>query len=488
MKKRTFLILLITITIIGFVLRFWDYSNRFGLAYDQAHDALVARFAVSHMKLPALGPFSSAGPFQTSGTWYWLIMAGTILNVGNVLSPWIFLTSLCALMVFGMGLVGKKMEDTSFGLIVAILTAISTAQIAQSVNLTNQTPIPLFAFLTIVCSYAYLRKKSYVSAFGLGLFSATAASIHLQGVTLAFIVFWTFVFSGKFNIKHFLVACLGAVLPVLPILLWDSRHEFINVTNMVYYYTKGQFAVSLDVLGRRWLTYLKDFWPTEWAHMIGGLPGIAIGIAVLTGLCFAWSLVKRKLKREWIVIFLSFACMVVLIRYMRVPIFASFITVTHPFVFLITAWCIYTIGKQWKAIGIAVFAIILAGSIWKTYKELSPEHINLTAIISKETRDTLKQRYPGEKFAIYDLIYDEARRSVPAALYLDEQGLISDEGRSIGYLRAVAQERLKTDIIASSSGLIADLSASPSAILTTQGWIRVNPSDLYRETEEWKQK
>lgn len=488
MKKNIFFLLLIVITIMGLILRFWDYTNRFGLAYDQAHDALVARFAIQQGKLPLLGPFSSAGPFQTSGTWYWLIMLGTIFNMGNVLAPWIFLTSLCGLMIFGMGLIARKMENESFGLIAAILTAISTAQIAQSVNLTNQTPIPIFSFLTIVCSYVYLKKKSYVSAFGLGLFSACAASIHLQGVALAFIVFWTFCFAGKFKIKHFMLACLGAVLPMLPILIWDSQHGFINVSNMFYYYTKGQFAISLDVLGRRWLTYLKVFWPTEWAHMIGGLPGIAIGIAVLSGLCFVWTAWKRQLKREWVVIFLSFACMVILIRYMRVPIFASFITVTHPFVFLITAWVIYSVGKQWKFIGVAAFSIILIGSMWKTYSELRSDHINLTAIISKETRDTLKRQYPGEKFAIYDLIYDEVRRSVPAVLYLDEEDLISDVGRPIGYIRAKAQERLETYVIASSSGLIADLSSSSSAVLATDGWVRVNPADLYRETEEWKQK
>ncbi len=486
MKKNIFFLLLIFITIMGLILRFWDYTDRFGLAYDQAHDALVARFAIQQGKLPLLGPFSSAGPFQTSGTWYWLIMLGTIFNMGNVLAPWIFLTSLCGLMIFGMGLIARKMENESFGLIAAILTAISTAQIAQSVNLTNQTPIPIFSFLTIVCSYMYLKKKSYVSAFGLGLFSACAASIHLQGVALAFIVFWTFCFAGKFKIKHFMLACLGAVLPMLPILIWDSQHGFINVSNMFYYYTKGQFAISLDVLGRRWLTYLKVFWPTEWAHMIGGLPGIAIGIAVLSGLCFVWTAWKRQLKREWVVIFLSFACMVILIRYMRVPIFASFITVTHPFVFLITAWGIYVIGKQWKAVGLIVFAIILAGSIWKTYRELSPKHVNLTADSAKETRLLLKKLYPGEKFAIYDLNYDETRRSVPTALYLEEQGMIDEHGRPIGYIRAKTQAIFHTDIISSSSGLISDLSSSSSATLTKDGWIRVNASDIYRETEDWK--
>ena len=59
---------------IAFVLRFYNYNNRWGLAYDQAHDALVARYALEAGKIPLVGPFSSAGAFQTGGEWYWIIM------------------------------------------------------------------------------------------------------------------------------------------------------------------------------------------------------------------------------------------------------------------------------------------------------------------------------------------------------------------------------------------------------------------------------
>ncbi len=60
MNKKTFFIILFCITALGFFLRFWNYSGRYGLAYDQAHDAIVAREAIREGKVPLVGPFSSA--------------------------------------------------------------------------------------------------------------------------------------------------------------------------------------------------------------------------------------------------------------------------------------------------------------------------------------------------------------------------------------------------------------------------------------------
>lgn len=156
----------------GAFFRFFRYENRFGLAYDQAHDALVARHAVRTLQLPLLGPFSSAGPFQTSGVWYWIIMLGTSIRLNVVPSPWILLTTLYVVAIFGIGIVGKHLINSYFGLLVSFFTAISTAQIAQSTNLTNQTPIGVLSLIVIVASLAFVNKPSDLTAWWLGFIVA----------------------------------------------------------------------------------------------------------------------------------------------------------------------------------------------------------------------------------------------------------------------------------------------------------------------------
>lgn len=487
MNKKTFLIFLFCITAFGFLLRFWNYGGRYGLAYDQAHDALVAREAIRQGKIPLVGPFSSAGPFQTVGTWYWLLMIPTALYPHSLLSPWIFLTLLSVLFIIGMGFFGKYLEDDWFGLLLAALTALSTAQIAQSINLTNQTPIPFFSFLTIVCAVLYLRSKKIFVAFFLGFFASFAASIHLQGMSLGIIVFFALLFSGRALFKSLVASCVGAVIPMTPLFLWDAANDFINMKNMFYYYRYDQFNISLDVLGRRWLTYLNDFWPREWAHIIGGFPYIGMGIAIIVLLFFGYYVLRRKLSPYLILLFVSFFCMVILVRYTRVPIFASFITFLHPFVILITGWGIYTLIKHYRYIGYLFFLVVIIGTMWKTSKEVFTPRVNWTARAATEFRNMLRTMYPNEKFAVYDYKYDETRRSVPYVLFLDEANLISDTGRRIGFIRLKAQEILQTDIISTDGGLISDLTSSSSATLLTDGWAFINPSKIYSSTEEWRE-
>lgn len=485
MKRNTFLLLLSFIIVIGVIFRFWNYSGRFGLAYDQAHDAIVAREAVHKAVLPLVGPFSSAGPFQTSGTWYWLLMLPTFVFPASVLSPWVFLTLASVFMVLGIGLFGSYVADETLGLIAAALTAVSTAQIAQSVNLTNQTPIPFLSLLTIVSAVWFVKSKRLTASLAMGLFASLAASIHLQGMALGIIVVLALIVNWKIFIKSSAAAIIGAIPPMLPIVLWDIPRGFINIRNMIYYYRVDQYNISLDVLGRRWLTYLNDFWPREWSHITGGVPYIALIIAVMVICSFIYGVYKRSISKEWIMIFISFMGMMVLVRYTRVPIYSSFITFAHPFVLLITAWGIYTFQKINRPIGILLFCVVLLGSVWKSSVEAFTPRQNWTAKMSMDTRSMLKSRYPNEKFAIYDYKYDEARRSVPLVLYLDEQDLHSLTGRRIGFLRENQQAFLQTDIISTESGLIADLSSSDSASLINHGWMRVNPPDIYHATEEW---
>src|SRR5438045_1493449 len=130
--QHNFIYLAIGITLLAALLRFNNYSNRWGLAYDQAHDAVVARGALDQNRIPLLGPFSSAGPFQTGGEWYWLIMLGTKFNTSLVMSPWIFLTALYVLYVFLLIHLGKELFGKSYGLLLGLLASISTEQIAQS--------------------------------------------------------------------------------------------------------------------------------------------------------------------------------------------------------------------------------------------------------------------------------------------------------------------------------------------------------------------
>lgn len=160
-KRHWYLLLFITIILVSFFLRFYRYDERISFGPDQISFALVARHALVSGQIPILGPFSSTGPFQHGGQWYWFIMLGSAINQQWLILPWIILTLTHVIFVLLIMLFGRELIDKSFSLIVGFFASISTAQVIQGTNLTSHTLIPLFALLAIWAMVRYIRGREY---------------------------------------------------------------------------------------------------------------------------------------------------------------------------------------------------------------------------------------------------------------------------------------------------------------------------------------
>lgn len=483
----TFKFAILGILALALVLRFANYPNRWGLAYDQAHDALVARYALEAGKIPLVGPFSSAGPYQTGGEWYWLIMAATALNPRSVLTPWIVLTLSSVAFVFVIIMTGRELVDKRFGLIVGLLSAVSTAQIAQSLNLTNQSPLSFISLLAIWSMIRYVRTRRKIYAFFLGFFPSLAATIHLQGVALFILLPVTMVFIGLPSPASILGLSVGIVLPLIPLILYDIAHGFSNGRNMFNYFISGQENVSYESLGRRWLTYLGQFWPTELGLMIGGSVYIAYLAIASAVLAFGLAVIKKKITREFLILLVSFLGMVAVVRYTRTPLFSSYLTFLHPFVLLFVGYTAYHIYRWKKIIGIVLLTVLVSGSILKDVREIQFAE-NFTARQVRGWRDVLVGQYPNEAFAVYDLEYARRGLTLPLALFLDAEGKIRDDGRKVGLGLQSSKIEVKNPALTGTPGgyQLFDLSSSSSAELIDFGWVFVNPSQIYKTTEEWQ--
>ncbi|MEK7570655.1 MAG: glycosyltransferase family 39 protein [Patescibacteria group bacterium] len=487
LRKQWFLFAVISIILLATVLRFANYSERFGLAYDQAHDALIAHYAVTSYQLPLLGPFSSAGPFQTGGEWYWLIMSGTVLAPQFLLSPWIFITSLSVLFVYLMILVGKEIAGKQFAILAGFLAAVSPGQINQSTNLTNQSPQSLFAVLAIWFALLFLHQYKLRYAFLLGLTIGIASSIHLSGVALGSLavgLLCIFLFvEKKIPYRAALLVILGVVLPWIPVLLVDLQHHFFNFGNMIQYYLHDQHNISLDVLGRRWLTYLGVFWPTEWAFIIGGFPwvGYLIGVSFLS-----FIFLRKFVKKEIVILLISLAIMIGLLRYTHTPIFTSYLVFTHPFVLLITAWIIFMLWRKQVFVGAAFFALLVASSLWQDYQIISTAQ-NQTAHTVEKQIQALEARYPNKKFAVYTYQGKWNDKNYSLALFLVKRGLLDDNGIKVSTVIATQVPELKKYVFFGPEGdfqLVAVPKLSAKEFEQKQ-WKQISDKQIYKETEEW---
>lgn len=486
-KKNYFLLSVILIILLSVILRFANYGQRWGIAHDQALSALVARHALLAAKFPLLGPFSSAGPFQTGGQWYWFVMLGTLFYPYSVISPWVFLTFTYVLFVFFLVLFATRLENKIFGIIVGLLAAMSSAQIFQGTNLTNQSPISLFSLFAIWSAVEFIRRKEAIYLFFLGLSIGTAASIHLQGILLAFIIPALFVASPFLRFKDMMFLALGISLPFFPILLSDLSHNFFNFRNMIYYFLHDQYKISFDVLGRRWLTYLTVFWPVNWAHVIGGHRIIGYIFMIGSAAFTLFRFYKRNLSKEWLMIALSFLGMIVMTRYTRTPLFESYIVFLHPFVLLFSALFLYEIVKRNIAIGVIFIAFVSFFTLQKDIAEIR-NSTNLTPKEARRLESILLSKYPGNKFAIYDYRFRSTVKSFALTLFLDVEGKIDDKGIKIGLGTGIPDEIFsKYKLIhEDNSGLkLLNLDDGDASFFKDQQWHFVNPSQLYYSTQDW---
>lgn len=485
--KNWFGLSTVCILIIAAFLRFYDYNRRFGLGYDQAHDAIIGLYALKHGLIPLVGPFSSAGPFQTGGEWYWFIMTGYKFLPFFDISPWILLTFLYVAFVYLIIKVGEKLVNREYGLIAGVFSTVSTAQIAQSTNLTNQGPEAIIALVAVWFCLLYINKKKNIYIFFAGLFVGLGISIHLQAVALTSLMFLAFLFAGVWKVRPISACVLGFLIPFIPIFLFDIQNDFVNTKNMLQYFLYDQYKIPFEVLGRRWLSYIFIFWPQAWSHIIGGERIIGFLIMGIFGLIFAYQVLKQKIGRSILFLITSFLVMLVILRYVRTPLYDSYLVFLHPHVLLITSWIVYYLLKIRKAVGIVLILIIIGFSINKDIQEIKyPDGIGTH--ILKLWREELSYHYPHEKFTIYDLSYKYRDKSVPLSFFMYYDEKVDDEGKKIGLAVQTPKVIIARKTIVGEEGgyQIFDLNSSSSAALERAGWINVNPSYIYNSTQNWR--
>lgn len=484
--RNWFTVSLICLLCLSFILRFYNYQNRWGLALDQAHDALIARYSLEEGKIPLVGPFSSAGPMQTGGEWYWFIMLGTVFNKSEVITPWIFLTLTYVAFVLLIALLGKELISKKFGILLGILALVSTAQIAQSSNLTNQSPLALFSLFALWSMIRYVRTKKLKFLFLLGLNVSLAISFHFQGVALITLILSTIILR-RVSLKGIFVLLIGFFIPMIPLLLFDLKNDFINSRSIIQYYLHDQYKISLDVLGRRWKTYAGVFWPNAWAHVIGGRPFVGYALLGGLGIITSYNFIKKNISKEWQIIITSFLGMVVILRYIRTPLYDSYVVFLHPFIFILTGWLIYFLYKKNKFVGIITFSIIVFFSLIKDSEELNYNKANYSAEETTTSVELLKKKFPDQKFSIYSYKYQWAERNFILALFLDAKNLIGDNGRRVGIVISTESAVLKFPVLLGNipGPRIVDLNSFTSSELGKSDFANVNPKQIYYATEEW---
>ncbi len=482
-----YFIVVILVLFLATVLRFYDYTNRWGLATDQAHDALVARYALEQHIFPLVGPFSSAGPFVMGPEWYYFIMFGTFLYPSSYLTPWIVLTILYVFTVYLMILIGNELGSKKLGIILGLITAVSTVQISQSFNLTNQAPLSILAALALWLILKYIKTKNYWYFSLASLSIALGVNTHLQGVLLIPLLVITLIVQ-KPTVKGLFIGLVLFCIPFIPLLIFDFGHNHYELKNMLQYYLHDQYKISLDQFGRNWKSYLGIFWPNAFANVIGGFRIFSYLIFFLAFL-FSVIAIKRKAISLFGIIFsITLGIAVIFLRYTHTPLFDSYLMFANPFLFIIVGWVIYKIITFNSVIGYCFLMLILFGSLTKDIQQMQ-HSMNFSAYQADIWQHILYEKYPHQNFTLYDYHYINSAKSLSLSLFLAADNRSHENSHKVGLI--VYGAKIKSlwntfpHILPGMGYQLLDLQSSTSAQLQKTGWADISPKGIYIAAEDW---
>jgi hypothetical protein len=411
----------------------------------------------------------------------WLV-ASTAIYPKAIITPWVILSLTYVFIVFMMILIGKELIDKYFGLLLGLITALSHAQISQSVNLTNPSLVALFSTLAVYFLIRYLKTGKNIFIFLLSLSVSLTINTHFQAMYLLIIIPLAAIFKRP-SIKGFLYIVLGLIIPFIPYFIFELKSNFYNFRGMIDYIQYGQYKVYV---ANRWLTYVGVFWPKLWGDIVGGNPILGYFTIVLFALTVIISFMKKKLSREMILLIISFAIMFFALRFYRGERFFGYFVFLHPFVIIFSGFAYYMLYRINKTVGIFIILLVIFSSI-RINSDIFTQKPGESQTRSYIWVQSFAEQYPGKKFQIYAYKNTSESLSLPLVLYLNNNNLIDNNGYKLGFPSTDPKERPHfTRLKETKAGYeVWDLNSSTSAQLINKDWRSVNPSAVYKTSADW---
>ncbi len=474
-----YLFLLTCILFLAAVLRFVNYDARFGLASDQARDALIIQEAVKEHTLPLIGAFSASGPFVFGPYFYWAFYIPVALFPHFVLTPWIFLTLLYIGIVGIMFSIGEKVYDRNFGLLLAFFTAISPVELSLSSNLIYSALVGFFATCTLYFFVSYIKAPSRRFLFFFALFLSLSVNTHFEAMPLLLMIPFVLYF-GKRTLSHMSMLFLGLLLPLTPLIIFNFEYHFYELNNIIHFIL---FHPQTTLVTKRWLTTLTSSWPTRWGDTIGGTKLIG-GIEIILLLLVAgYSIYAKKIQKEIGIVMGVFICMVVMLRYFNGIIFESFLAFIIPFILLLFAWACYEIVKRNVYIGMFILFCIVCANTFVIYQTITKASnpMRTTTIHWVNKLATTK----AKTFSVYQYKSQQSEQALSLSLYLNSEGKAAISGDKIALASFGAPINEQVLFTGHDRSRMYTLQGVSDASLTKEGFSSISAKSVYNATENW---
>lgn len=246
MRKE--IIFLGLIFILAVFLRTYNVEKTLLFHFDQGYHGLAIKEIWENKRIALLGHKTDVEGVYHGSLFYYLMIPFYLISSWNPAVVSILLGIFDSFSIVFLFLIGEKMFNQKIGLFAALFYAISYSLISYSRWLSNVTLIPFLATcLTYFLVKTYKEKSNYypVTAFFVGLIIQFNGAIGFFFLPLLVFVFLNLHKKLLKEVKIVIFALFFFILPSLPLILFDFRHDFL-VSRSILKMFSGDGKISYD--------------------------------------------------------------------------------------------------------------------------------------------------------------------------------------------------------------------------------------------------
>jgi len=413
-KKNAGLTLLLAVIACVFVMtRFYDFETHVMFLGDQGRDASIVRKLVTLENLPFIGAPSSIGQVYLGPFYYYLIAPFLPLFAWNP-SGLAFGVSIIAIIgsIFGSFIVKKQFGWTTAVVFLTLITLSSTlidlARFSWNPNL-----LPYFSFATLYFFSSWLDTQTTRNGILFGLFLGLSMQLHyLMALVLPAFLILFLMSLHKRSVKERITMLRNLVLPIgiflitmIPLILFDVRHGFINATQLLKLLTDGGLSTSgLPYLARLVETINGLFVNAFTMH----IPH-AVGILLFSLFLIAGFVLSRRINSRFFTLNLVVVLTYVLgFAYLGSPRLAHYYVPMYLSVYLIIAAIPVIISRKNIALGVAgsIIAIFFLFNM-QNYHFLN-SHVTNQIQLARQISASFKPHIQQDPIQIVTIPYTES--------------------------------------------------------------------------------
>ncbi len=346
--KNKEIIFLISVLLLSAILRLWRIDTDLLFHRDQGVHALGAWSIWHDRELKLLGhPTDVDGIFHGS-LYYHLLSIPYFLSSGNPVTAVVFqiLLEVTTLPFLYLGL--TKLFNKKTAMLTLILYSVSHMLIGYSRWLNNVPPIlPVANILIFLIAYQlhqWTQKRWLIISLLIGLVA------QLDGaMAFSLIPAILFIFRSQLNLKTLSILLIGIVLPSLPQILFELRHDYVSTKAILGLFQGGDgFSFSLLPFYNTTRTFLEQI-----SYMISYKYSVFSTALFILALLFSRSLSTKTIRLVWSYLFIS----ILTYGLLRRGAIGFFFIHTWPLMLALIGWAILQL-HQYLVLPI-IFALIL---------------------------------------------------------------------------------------------------------------------------------